>query len=158
MLLHKPPTTYTSVFPTGDLEHSYYEHFKRLIPHSVRLTAVIAIPNLNCWLFASKNISFPLPHSFGTDQPVLSWLLAGRFSPGTSGAPVGRCWKHTALAEAPPGDSQNHASSVSDIAHEICEVLCRDRGPHRLPLSKRETLWIYAGASSLGVRLQVCKK
>lgn len=106
MLQHKPPTICTSVFPAGDLQHLYYKYFERLIPHSGRLTGVTAIPNLNCWLFASKNISFPLPHSFGIDQPVLSWLLAQRFSPGTSAGPVGRCWKHTALPEALPGDSK----------------------------------------------------
>lgn len=121
----------------------YCEYFKWLIPHSVRLTAVIAIPNLNYWLFASKNISFPLPHSFGIDQPVLSW-----FSLETSAAPVGRCWKHRALPEAPSGDSQNCASSMSGIAHEFCELQCADRGPSRLPVSKREMLWVYAGASS----------
>lgn len=68
-----------------------------------------------------------------------------------SAALVGRGWKHTALTEAPPGDSQNHASSVCDMAHEICEVLYRDRGPNRLPVSKREMLWVCAGASPLGV-------
>lgn len=129
----------------------YCEYFKWLIPHSVRLAAVIAIPNLHYWLFASKNISFPLPHSFGIDQPDLSWLLKGRFSLEISAAPVGRCWKHTALAEAPSGDSQNCASSMSGIVHEFCEVLCTDRGPSRLPVSKREMLWVYAGASSLGI-------
>lgn len=66
-------------------------YFKWLIPLSVRLTAVITIPKINYWLFASKSISFPLPHSFGTDQLVLSWLLKGRFSLKTSAAPVGRC-------------------------------------------------------------------
>lgn len=98
------------VFPTRDLENLYCEYFKWLILHSVRLTAVIAIPNLNYWLFASENI--PLPHSFGIDQPVLPWLLKGRFSLETSAAPVGRCWKHTALVEAPSGDSQSSASST----------------------------------------------
>lgn len=116
-----------------------------------RLTAVNAIPNLNYWLFASKNISFPLPHSFGVDQPVLSWLLKGRFSLETCAASVGRCWRHTALTEAPSGDSQNCASSsTSGILHEFCEVLCMDRGHSRLLVSKREVLWVYAGASSLG--------
>lgn len=94
----------------------YYQYLERLIAHSVRLTAAIAIPSLNCWVFASKNISSPLPHSFGIDQPVLSWLLSGRCSPVLSTAPVGRCWKHATLVEAPSGDSQNRASSVSDIA------------------------------------------
>lgn len=126
-------------------------YFKWLLPHSVRLTAVIAIPNLNYWLFASKNVSFPLPHSFGIDQPAPSWLLQGRFSLEMSAAAVGGCWKHTALAEAPSGDSQNCANSVSGIVHEFCEVLCTDRGHSRLLVSKREMLLVYAGASSLGI-------
>lgn len=103
MLRRKPLTLCTSVFPTGDLQRLYYKYFEMLIPHSARLAAVIAIPNLNCWLFAGKNISFPLPHSFGIDQLGFSHE---RFSPETSAASVGRCWKHTALTEAPPGGSQ----------------------------------------------------
>lgn len=76
MLQHKLLSICTSVFPTG-------KYFERLIPHSVRLTAVIAVPNLNCWLLASKNIFFPLPHSFGIDQPVLCpGFLLGDFLPG----------------------------------------------------------------------------
>lgn len=129
----------------------YCEYLKWLIPHLVRLTAVIAIPNLNYWLFASKNISFHPPHSFVIDQSVLSWLLEGRFSLETSPAPAGRCWQHTALVEAPSGDSQSSASSMGGIVHEFCEVLCTDRGHSRLLVSKREMLWVYAGASSLGI-------
>lgn len=68
-----------------------------------------------------------------------------------SAAAVGGCWKHTALAEAPSGDSQNCANSVSGIVHEFCEVLCTDRGHSRLLVSKREMLLVYAGASSLGI-------
>lgn len=150
MLQHKPPTICTSIFPTGHLKCSYYQYFERLIPHSVRLTGVTVIPNFNCWLFAGKSTSFPLPHSFGIDQAVLSRLLAERFS---SGASCSSSWQMLEAHSSPGGPSwglSEAASSVSDIAHQICEVLCRDRGPNRLPVSKKEMLWVYTGPSSLG--------
>lgn len=139
MLQHKPLSV--PHFSHWGLR-TFVLYFKWLIPHSVRLSAVIAIPKLNYWLFASKSISFPLPHSFGTDQLVLSWLLKGRFSLKTSAAPVGRCWKRSALRRPLLGTLKT-VPAACPASTRVCEVLCTGRGL----VSKKEMFWVYAGTS-----------